>query len=213
MDKTKSGKSERRFHRDVNRAVENRNKKLESGRISLPYGMGKMVIVVSNNFDHRSELTPEQQSKAFHDEADRIKEANLSVHQGVEIRRRAEPLDLAMDLTDKEVTDLTLIGHGSISDFWTESGGHFGWRDFDRHTKYLKQGKITQRVCGHYAVSDSVASGTFAVTDQTNVIAPVGLRIPDINPPENLFVPVYDKSDLSAEEIIALTKERHATQK
>ena len=207
--KEKQPRSEKRFHKELTKAVSLHGDRLANKKLSLPSGLGKLVIVVSNAPDYRSSLPSATQKEVFNDEADLLAEEYRSRHQEVQIKRIANAQDLKMDLADREVTDLTLIGHGSIGDFWMDDGGHFGWQDVSESTKYLKQGKIFQRVCGHYALEKSVATGTFGESDQRNVIAPVGLKIPDMNPDENLFVPVYQQASNTVGDILKLTKERY----
>lgn len=205
--KEKQPRSERRFEKDLAKAVGLHADKLANKKLSLPSGLGKLVIIVSNAPDNRDNISLADQKKAFNDEADRLAEEHRNSHQEVQVKRIANAQDLRMDLTDREVTDLTLIGHGSIGDFWMDDGGHFGWQDVSESAKYLKQGKIFQRVCGHYALKTSVATGTFGVSDQRNVLAPVGLKIPDVNPDESLFVPVYQQASNTVADILKLTNE------
>ncbi len=207
----KSGKerSQKRFEKNVKKAVDAREELLQKNKLSVARGAGKLVIVVAGRADWNSGVSEEDQKKAFHEEADMLAEKSQPMHEKVEVVRKSNSLDLEMHLRDKEVSDLVLIGHGSIGDFWTDDGGHFGWKDFSNNMNHLKQGNIVQRVCGHYALSTSVALGTFNVSDQRNVIAPVGKMIPDINPDESLFVPVYEKAHNTVEDILELTRKYH----
>jgi hypothetical protein len=109
-----------------------------------------------------------------------------------------------MDISDPEVSDLVLIGHGHIGDLGTDEGNHFSAFDVAKSAKYLKQGKIEQRICGHFRTPFSVPLGTFALADQRNLIAPLGYKIDDINPDESLFVAVYEQAQNSADDIRTL---------
>jgi len=162
--------------------------------------MGKMVIVVSNRADLLSHVPAEDQIQAFHNEADALKDHYLSYYDTVEIRRKAVKNDISMDLSDKDTSGLTLIGHGNIGDFWLEGRDHLTWRD-PSSAKCLKMGEFIQRTCGNFTNSLTVPLGTFAVHEQSNYIAPVGVFIDDISPDEGLFRSVYDGPVRSIDDI------------
>ncbi len=197
----------RRFNSRLRRAVKEHDKKLDNGDVSLPSRIGKLVIVVSNRVFKYSQYTAEVQRDAFHEEADAIADLREGYYGGVEIRRSAIGLDIVQDLEDREVSDMIMIGHGAIDCFWLDSGGSLRWRAVAQHARYLKQGRIEQRMCGHFNSFDAVPMGTFALQDQQKLVATVGETIDDVVPDESLFRSVYHKSQNSADDINALIKQ------
>lgn len=201
MSTGSSRRSQRRFNVNLARYVAEHITKLDEEKLSLPSHLGKLVITVSNAPDHKGGLTPEEQRKAFMEEAEQIAEKRSGQHSEVVIKRKTVARELSMDIADQEVSDLVLIGHGNIGDMWTDEGGHFGAFDVAKSTRHLKQGSIEQRICGHFPLRTSVPLGTFALRDQRKLIAPLGEVIDDIDPDESLFVPVYDKALNTADDI------------
>ena len=206
MKEILKSKSHKRLLKDIERASEARDKKLERGRISLPSGEGILSIIVSHAPDYVSRISPEGQRKAFLEEAEKIREERAGDHDQILIRRRAVPIDMKLDFADERVTDIVLIGHGSLSSMWAEGGKNFDWRMAAKSTDRLKTGKIEQRMCGNLPSKKEVIDGqvkeilphqytvplgTFAVTSLDNVIAATGKKIPDICPPDELFEPVF----------------------
>lgn len=190
--KSSSERSAGRFDRNLEKAVIQHDRRLSEGKLSLPSEIGKLVIVVSGAVDNnRSALSPDQQRNAFNNEADELASNRKNLHADVIVKRKATELELGFDLSDKEVSDIILIGHGNIGDFWLANGGHFGWRQVANYARNLKQGKIEQRICGNFPRKDSVPLATFGVSDQRRLIAPLGHVIDDEFPNESLFEPVY----------------------
>lgn len=204
-----TSRSAKRFEKELTKAVTKREQFLEKGKLSLPRGLGKIAIVVSNHPNEFSSADADTQIGAFLAEADEIKSNYEADNKTVELHRKASAGILQQVLTDPEVTDITLIGHGSIGDFWIGQG-HFGWSDFSAASNHLKQGNIIQRVCGHYPLKTSIATGTFSVADQRNIVAPHGKTIEDINPDESLFVPVYAMANNSVEDLLAINHQYFA---
>ena len=173
----------------------------------MPSGLGKLAIIVSRVPDHNSTLTPREQHQAFLEEAERLKQERAEQHQDVVIRRIAVASDMKFDFGDPEVTDIILIGHGSISAMWTDGGRNFDWRMAARSARSLKQGKVEQRMCGNLPTKKftnglggvieelphrySVPLGTFAVSNLSNVTAAIGMKIPEVHPSDDLFQPVF----------------------
>jgi hypothetical protein len=95
------------------------------------------------------EATSTTQKEVFNDEASSSRK-NIDRHQ--ESRQAMQTLKI-QDGFSGSVTDLTLIGHGSIGDFWMDDGGHC-WQDVSELQNIWKKGKIFQRVCGQYALEN-----------------------------------------------------------
>lgn len=186
--------------------VEQREQKIRNGMVSLPSHLGKMVIVVSNSIFLDSEYDSETQWQAFHDEADRFAELGAGYYGGLEVRRSAKLSEIKDDLRDKEVSDMVFIGHGSIDKFWLDNGHSLGWGRVAKYAKYLKQGRLEQRMCGNFNHFSAVPMGTFALWDQRDLVAPLGEEIDDVCPDETLFGPVYDKPNNSTDDILNLIR-------
>ena len=204
MSEKKQARSYRRFSARLERAVEDHQRKLDNHKVSVAPEAGKLVIILSTAFNEAGNITREQQRHAFIEEAEWLEQKHSGAYNEVVIKKKMYASDFAMDLADAEVAGIVLIGHGNIGDIWTDGkgrSGHFGAFNVAKHARYLKQGRFEQRVCGHFRDHQSVPFGTFAVADQRNLIAPVGIEIDDINPDEALFRPVYDKPVNSADDI------------
>lgn len=99
-------------------------------------------------------------------------------------RARVFPANfLGMDMTfgDPAVSDVIVLGHGSINCLWTRYPEVYDWRRVSKRTKHLKLGRVTQLTCGNFPLppGENVAMGTFAVADFSNVYAAPGEIIPD----------------------------------
>lgn len=220
-------RSHRRLIKDIAKASERRQRLLDEGRLSLPRGAGKLAIIVSRFPDHNNaDLTPEQQYRAFLEEADRLRQQRSQEHQEVVVRSLSVAGDMKIDFGDPEVTDITLVGHGTISFIRTDEGKYFDWHTAAKATSYLKQGRIEQRMCGNLlAPRDrnsyegtseglphrySVPLGTFAVSNLAHVIAAANMEIPNIDPADDLFRPVFSASQSSAPTAIQAFNEAYA---
>ncbi len=206
MSQESLSKNQRRFASRLGHEVKEHERKLLNAHVSVQSRVGKLAIIVSNRVFKYGEYDARTQREAFHDEADEIAELRSGCYGGIEIRRAAKAPEIARDLGDKEVSDMIFIGHGSISGIWLDTGQTLRWRNVAKHTRYLKQGRIEQRMCGHFSDYDSVPMGTFALLDQRGLIAPVGAEIDDVDPDETLFRPVYEKSLNTAKDILALIR-------
>jgi hypothetical protein len=212
----------KRLVKQIEKASERRERLLQRGKLSLPSGQGILSIVVSRVPSHRSKLSPRDQHKAFLEEAYKLQQERLPDHQNVITRRIAAIGDMRLDFGDPEITDIIMIGHGSISNLWTEGGTHFDWRLAAKAASSLKQGKIEQRMCGNFPKKGgktdgqpmpeavprySVPLGTFAVSVFTNLTAAVAKAIPDTHPGDHHFQPVYAESGDILGQILALNEQ------
>lgn len=192
MKESLNRRSLKRTHKQLAKAVEQRDRLIDKERLSLPSGEGILSIIVSKSPSFKTNLTADEQYSAFMDEAEDLKELNEYAHQEVRIRQRAIPTDIKMEFADPEVTDIMMIGHGSIGTLWVDDGGKLGWRDIAKSAKYLKQGTIEQRMCGNFPLEFNVPLATFAAASLDKIFAAPNVVVPDINPPENIFIPIYN---------------------
>lgn len=211
-------RSEQRLLKRIDKASARREALLQDGKLSLPSGLGKLAIIVSRSPDDGAgRLAPKEQHMAFLKEADDLKEHRQGLHQEVVVRPIAVMEDMKLDFADPEVTDIMLIGHGSINAMWTDGGRSFDWEVASKAASYLKQGKIEQRMCGNLPSKKlqfssgkyveelphgySVPLGTFAVSDLRNVIAAPGIVVPDMNPSSELFMPIFSADTNAAKQV------------
>ncbi len=124
--------------------------------------------------------------------------------------------DLKTIVQDHTVSTLAFVGHGSLGAWWRYDAkvhSAISWYDFATMSTHLKQGTVEQRTCASSADSKTVRLpvGTFMVSDQRNVIAPVGyalggcagsdefedvLRpvfVNEVNTPSDLISQVHDR--------------------
>lgn len=202
-DKTRlQRKSTIRFEKNLMGAIEKRDDLLQKQRLSVASGSGKVAILYSTARIHATvtDLDHVKQNQVFIDEAHGIREVYGGRDNAfVQIATGASMRDA---LTDKEVSDIVIIGHGTIGNLKIPNGKNFDWLDVSYNANHLKAGKIIQRVCGHFRPDGlSVPLGTFALSDITNLRAPVGVPIEDVNPDESLIdQQVYAfNSDLAAQ--------------
>ncbi len=82
-------------------------------------------------------------------------------------------------LADRAVSDVVVLGHGTLPFVYMEnpgtSGGgiRFDWRDVSEATTHLKQGRFEQRTCGRTDRSLNVPLGAFAMADTAQVFGPL----------------------------------------
>jgi len=185
MKELAQSRSAKRLRKQLVAAIEKRERLLQEP-FSLESELGKLVIVVSSAADLKSQTPPDKQYATFIDEAERLKAERGSRHAAVEIKPKAFPMDISFDLADRDVSDLIFIGHGSISNFWTDGQRrNYDWRDVSKGASHLKTGVIEQRICGHLPeeVKLHVPLGTFALANLENLYAAPGKQLPDDQDP------------------------------
>lgn len=155
-------------------------------------------IVDYRRVDHRND---------FIAEAEALKAQRLEQHGAVEIVEYAKPRHFVDVCENTEVSDITIIGHGNIAFVWTADGRNFDWADVARATRAHKLGRFVQRTCGRFERGYSVPLGTFATRSLTSVVAAIGVPIPDVAPPEEVFQPVYTNDQPLAVQIRALNEQ------
>lgn len=213
MKEIVDSRSLKRTHKRIAKAAARRDDLLEKGKLSLPSGQGILSIIVSGDADHKTNLSPAAQHKHFMEEAERLRAERQSQHQHVNIQPRAVALDIGFDLADKEVTDIIMIGHGSIGALWLDGGkGKLDWEKVVKKTAFLKRGKFEQRMCGNFPLDYNVPLGTFAVESLSSVIASPNIIVPNIHPDDSLFIPIYNDVDGLRQQIGALNDKYNGVQ-
>jgi len=183
-----------------------------------------LVVTYEKVYDSAGEVIDVKRvdhQSTFLEEAERLREERRTRHQHVDIRSRALAQDMAFDFADPEVTDIILIGHGNISSLWTDNDKYFDRQDAAKAVRHLKQGMVEQRMCGNFADRPEevakpnderqprfrVPLGTFVVCEPANVLAAVNKVVPDVNPPDELFQPVYANGQPLLPQIYALNEQ------
>lgn len=197
----------RRFKSDLAKADRKRELLLSEGRLSIESGAGKLAILVSTKpsrlySKHAAErlgITEQtylnRQIESFENEASRISDKRADQHRSI-TRLYATESNLERAFGSQLVSDIVLIGHGSINSIWSQDG-NFDWIKASRSTEYLKQGVVEQRTCGHFPNNDArnVPLGTFAVSNFSNVLAIAGYGTTDSDPGDGVFRPVFNDRD------------------
>ena len=198
-------RSERRFHAHLRRAISDHQKKLDEGSFSLSPEEGKLAVLASWGTTTNSEYSAKEQIRIFRTEAERVAASPLAAaYAAAEVVQVAGKMDVDFVLADPEVAGMVLVGHGNIAELRLHHDKHMIWWETARATRQLKLGHFVQRMCGHFETSDSLPMGTFAVADQRNIVAALGVPIDDKYPDESLFRTVYDESMNDAESILAV---------
>ena len=199
-------KSERRFIKKVDTYVAHREMLLQKQAVSLAPRLGELAIHVSTAADLRSHNSPEEQRYIFQNEGEYLKEwyERQQTYASVKLIQRTNRMALSMDIADKEIAGIVTIGHGSLGDFWLPDGeGHFDWEDVAKSARRsLKAGDVIQRTCGN-VYKKSLPWGTFGAADQTRIVAVVGKHIPEEDPPEEHFRPVFTTPHNDREQLLA----------
>src|ERR1700757_1141177 len=99
-------RSRRRLESQLVKAADRHDRLLEEGQISLPSGLGRMVIIVSGAPNYKISYDPREQHRQMMREAERVREERGGQHQFVAIRPRAVIGEMKRDFADPEVTDI-----------------------------------------------------------------------------------------------------------
>ena len=198
-------KRDRHFMNVLERYHQQRSDFLARGKVSVPSAEGTHSVLVSTRPDWGSKYSPDEQMQIFIEEGEMVQERLQRTGQYGEVvlRRAINDIELGMAIRDPEVSDLTLIGHGSISDIWVNPDHTYDWQDVARASRHLKLGTVTQRTCGN-AYKRRVPWATFLMKDMRNYYAALGRRVPEKDPDDDLFMPVFTEETVSVEGVVRL---------
>jgi hypothetical protein len=206
--------SEKRFDRQLRKAVARHDYLLSNGKVSLLPEEGRLAILHSYGTTVNSEYSAEEQKEIFKSEAERISFSEIaSLYGDVEVLPLVNKFDMDFAIQDANVAGIVLVGHGTLASVRMHQDEHYDWHDAERSTRQLKLGHFVQRTCGFLKREKSVPLGTFVVADQRKVIAPPGVGIDDKYPDESLFQSIYPAEVNDAETILALRDMYHAISK
>ncbi len=169
------------------RAMEKWHELQGSRYYSRPVGAGVVGIVcsywpiesVSETDSSVSDKPPNwaiKDRKTFRKEALKIADIANEHGRDVDVALNARSNDFFDILSDPSISDLVVIGNGSLSDYFLPDY-KVSWLDVSEHSDHLKQGDFTQRHCGAFSRELSVPLGMFAVNDFASVYAAVGHAI------------------------------------
>lgn len=203
-------RSTNRFIKNVQKSEKRHAELLEEGRLSLPNHMGILAIRISTFHDHNSLLSPDDQLRAFHEEGERLKDDYGQTGEFADVRLYEDTnhMEMSFDLADREVASIITIGHGCLGSLSLGHGRkNYDWHDVAKSVRHLKQGFIEQRTCGTVAKdAKTVPWGVFALADQRQLRVAAGQTVPDEDPDDGLFQPIFDKKVNSAKEILQITE-------
>ncbi len=169
--------------KQFNRALAKWDALRDQGAVSVPSSIGKVAIVCSYEMlgdevcTHETEVTGRSDLEIFRDEASDLADLNHNYGRGVDVVLDAKATDLEAVLSEMDISDVIIIGQGSLSDLTltkAPGGTQYDWSNVAEAVSLLKQGLIVQRFCGTLARELNVPFGLFAVNDHRNNIAPIG---------------------------------------
>lgn len=136
-------------------------------------------IVTEGNTDELTlcKTKASKELRIFRKEALSIADICTRNEVDVELVLNASADDFRAILRDPTISDIITIGHGSLSRIHIPNSRNddtFDWEDVARTSDHLKLGSFTQRHCGALGAELSVPYGVFAMSNHSNVWAPVG---------------------------------------
>jgi hypothetical protein len=155
----------------------------EERMYSLPRYLGGVAVLCSCNDWPLESMEDSPGSRTGDDpaalraEALKLAAAIRAGGQAVDVALDATGSDIDAVLQDRRISDVIVIGHGNLSDFFIRdmrTDGVYDWLDVSIAADHLKTGLFVQRTCAVPSRSLSVPLGLFAMHDHRNVIAPVG---------------------------------------
>lgn len=181
----------------------------EAGAFSLPPDEGITAIFQAKYIRECNYKEHWKEMLAFRKEALAIKRRleNLGRRGLVFSGLRKDELYEVLD--DPQFSSLVMIGHGDLMGLRDDEGGFVDWRHVSKAASHLKLGTVIQRFCGGYGgcTQLGVPFGAFAVSDQRNVIAPVGkMFTPESDPTHEKYLrPVFTSERISLSDARSLS--------
>lgn len=125
----------------------------------------------------------------YYDEATEICEITEKSNRKARFYDSLTRATMSRILLDEAISDVVLIGHGSLSSIYLDSGELYDWQDVSRATTHLKKGVFMQRFCGNNLRTTSIPLGLFSVSSHSNVIAPLDRSFdPDDDPSDEYLL-------------------------
>lgn len=140
--------------------------------LSVPVELGKTAIISSFFTDEPPDTeTGMTELAAFRGEARELAARIHRVGGRVELAIDASRDDITSLIQNPEITNMYVIGNGSLSTLMLDQKDYYDWSNVADATTHLKQGTFVQRQCGGLTRFINVPLGLFAVSDPRNVHA------------------------------------------
>lgn len=171
-------------------AVAKRELLKNDGFFSVPSEIGRTAIISSLFTDEGLDTergTTELES--FRQEAYALADM-VSARDGIpELAVDASRGDINRLIKDPDVSDIYVIGNGSLSTLILDVRDYYDWLNVSNATDHLKLGKFIQRQCGGLTRQFNPPMGLFAVSHPGDILA----ALDDAFYPESLSDPVNAK--------------------
>ena len=157
---------------------------------SVPPEFGKTAIVSSVFTDE--DLDTERgvtELESFRREAYSLADLVIARAGTPELAVDASRDDIDRIIKDPDISDIYVIGNGSLSTLILDVRDYYDWLNVSEATDHLKLGKFIQRQCGGLTRSFNVPMGLFAVCRPSDVHA----ALDDAFYPASLDDPVNEK--------------------
>lgn len=135
----------------------------------------------------------------FEEEAEELARRARAAGCAAAVVLKATRHDLDEMLRDASVSELYVIGNGSLSTLLLGERDYYDWVDVAEAATHLKAGRFVQRQCGGLTRVVNVPMGLFAVLDQRLVRAALDPAFypRSLDDPVNAKVlPVFDHDDV-----------------
>lgn len=172
------------------RAVEKREAFVAAGDYSVPPEIGRTAIVTS--FFTDEPLDTERgvtELESFRNEAHALADRVVAKGGIPELAIDATRGDIDQLIKDPAVSDMYVIGNGSLSNLILDERDYYDWINASDATDHLKLGSFIQRQCGGLTRATNVPLGLFVVSHPVNLHA----ALDDAFYPSSLDDPVNDK--------------------
>lgn len=162
----------------------------KEGNFSVPKEIGKTAIITSlftdEPIDTERGVT---ELESFRNEAHALAERVVAQGGRPELAIDASRGDIDQLIKDPEVSDMYVIGNGSLSNLILDERDYYDWVNASNATDHLKLGSFIQRQCGGLTRETNVPLGLFVVSSPADLHA----ALDDAFYPMSLDDPVNDK--------------------
>lgn len=113
----------------------------------------------------------------FEREAEELRKGRELLGQRALVIAGVNSVTLEQVLTNKEISDVIVIGNGTFSQVPDDKRQQHDWIDWDdvsRMANHLKRGRFIQRTCGNVPPGFPVPFPIFALSHHANAYSPVG---------------------------------------
>lgn len=144
----------------------------DSGEFSVPASQGTMAIISSSDADPDAPGEPD----IFHEEAEQLAARFMAIGKPTRLILGVEWEQMTEVIQDRSISDVYLVGHGTLSCFSVSEKQEYDWFRASVDTTHLKTGLWVQRTCGVIRRLFSPPAGLLVVSNHRQVYAAVGSR-------------------------------------